>query len=130
MSGLFLKPRHRSVMTMVGSALTLETDTDAWRAVTEVSMVRLSPMERANLALACLDATADEEFFDIVDAMVPARMTGSPLPSLLDAENEARWWASVASPSEVKAWLVACYARLPLQERRGFLDAASRRVVA
>jgi hypothetical protein len=130
MSDLILKARHRSVVTMVGSALTLETDTDAWRAVTEVLLVRLSPLERANLAVVCLNATDDEEFFEIVETRIPSRSAGAPLPPLLDAEDEARWWASVASPSEVKAWLLACFAQLPIRERRAFLHAASRRVAA
>jgi hypothetical protein len=125
-----LQPRHQSVVTVFGSALALETDTDAWRAVTKVLMVRLSPLERANLAVVCLDATDDDEFAEIVEARVPSRSAGAPLPPLLDAEDEARWWASVASPSEVKAWLLACFAQLPIRERRAFLDAASRRVAA
>jgi hypothetical protein len=95
-----LQHRHRSVVTVFGCALTLETDTDAWRAVTEVLMVRLSPLERANLAVVCLDATEDEEFFEIVEALISVRMAGSPLPPLFDAQDEARWWASVASLSQ------------------------------
>jgi hypothetical protein len=125
-----LKPRHRSVVTIMGCALTLETDTDAWRAVTEVLLVRLSPVERANLAIVCLDATEDEEFLEIVEALISVRRAGSPLPPLFDAQDEARWWASVASSSEIKAWLAACFAQLPVRERRAFLDAATRRVAA
>jgi hypothetical protein len=130
MTNIDLKPQYRSVVTVFGSALTLETDTDAWRAVTEVLMVRLSPMERANLAVVCLDATDDEEFFEIVETRIPSRLAEAPLPPLLDAEDEARWWASVAPPSEVKAWLLACFAQLPIRERRAFLDAAARRIAA
>jgi hypothetical protein len=108
----------------------LETDTDAWRAVTEVLMVRLSPVERAILAVVCLDATDNEEFFDILEALAPSRMAGRPLPALLSVEDEARWWATFAGLTEVRAYLSACFARLPSQERKAFLKAASRRSTA
>jgi hypothetical protein len=129
-SELILKPRHRSVTIVIGGALTLVSDAAAWRAVTIVLTARLTPIERACLALAALDATDDEEFFEIVEALISTRMAGSPLPGLLSVEDEARWWARAAGLPEVRAYLSACFARLPSKERKGFLKAASRRAAA
>ncbi len=37
---------------------------------------------------------------------------GTPLPPLLDIEDEARWWASTATPFELLAYLQACLDQL------------------
>jgi hypothetical protein len=130
MNDLILKPRHRSVIAAIGGALTLAPDAAAWRAVTIVVTARLTAIERAYLAFAALDATDDEEFIEIVEALVPRRTVGRPLPPFLSTENDARWWARSAGLPEVKAYLSACYARLPSKERKAFLKAASRRAAA
>jgi hypothetical protein len=130
MSDLILKPRHQSVVAAIGGALTLAPDAAAWRAVTIVITARLTPIERACLAVTALDATGDEEFMEIVETLVPTRMAGRPMPPLAAVEDEARWWARTAGLPEVRAYLSACFARLPSKERKGFLKAASRRAAA
>lgn len=130
MNDLILKPRHQSVATAIGGALTLESDTTAWRAVTIVITARLTPIERACLAVAALDATGDVEFLEIVETLVPTRMVGRPMPPLAAVEDEARWWARATPLLELRAYLSACFARLPSKERKAFLKAASRRAAA
>jgi hypothetical protein len=115
---------------MIGSALSLAPDAAAWRGVTIVLMARLTPAERACLAVSALEATGDEEFFAIVEALFPRRQVGRPLPPFLSAENDAGWWVRTAGLPEVKAYLSACFARLPSKERKAFLKAASRRAAA
>ena len=115
---------------MIGHALTLHTDTEAWRGLASVLQARLTPFERACLAAVALEAAEDEEVCEILDATVSCRFAGTPLPSFLDPAAEARWWADIASPAELKAWLTACFLRLPKRERVGFLAAAKGRIAA
>lgn len=122
----YLKPRHRSVVDMVGHALTLSTDVGTWRGLTTILDVRLSSFERGCLAAAALDAAADEEVFRIVDTVVPKRLAGAPLPHFLDGDAEAAWWADLASPPELRTFLSACFVRLRASEQVAFLDEARR----
>ncbi len=130
MMDLDLKPQHQSAINVIGGALTLGADTNAWLMVSAVLAKKLKPIERAILAVAILEATENEDFFAIIDAFAPSGGSGRPLPPLLDTVDEASVWASMASPSEVKAWLLACFVRLPAWEKRGFLNAAKKRDAA
>jgi hypothetical protein len=47
-----------------------------------------------------------------------AGMPGAPLFSFMDHAN---WWADWASEPELKAYLLACWTRLPEKARTGFL---------
>ena len=42
----------------------------------------------------------------------------------------ARSWADTASPAELRAWLTACFLRLPKREQASFLAAAKGRIAA
>lgn len=46
---------------------------------------------------------------------------GAPIPPLLNAMDEARDWASWATPLEVKAYALACYNAMPPKDQAGFL---------
>jgi len=111
---------------MVGHVLTLETDIKAWRGLSTVLAARLSPFERGSLAAAVLDATEDEEVFEVVETVLPTRLTGAPMTPWLDIEGEARWWADHASERELRAYLSACFVRLPAREQVAFLEDARR----
>lgn len=130
MIGYDLQSRHASVVRMIGHALTLRTDVEVWHGLVSVLRVRLTKYERACLAAMALDAAEDEEVSKIVDAQLVSRSAGTPLPPFFDPSAEARWWADMASPAELKAWLTACFLRLPTREQAGFLAAAKRRVSA
>jgi hypothetical protein len=125
-----LRPSHRSVVNMIGHALTLENDVEVWNGLSVLLEARLTAFERGCLAATTLSATDDEQFRQIVEAAVPARLAGQPLPLFLDLEAEARWWADLASPAELRAWLTACFVRLPVPEKISFLAAAKRRAAA
>ena len=130
MTERLLTPEHRSVINMVGHALTLQNDLDVWHGLTLVLQARLSRFERGCLAAVVLDSVDDDPFWAILEALVPARCAGQPLPSFLDIEAEARWWADIASPVERRAWLTACFLRLPARDQKGFLAASKRRAAA
>jgi len=125
-----LKPRHQFAVTAIGQALTLQTDPDAWYGLVPVLGARLTPFERGCLAAVALEATEDEQVIEIAQTVAPRRFAGAPLPGFLDVDAEARWWADLASAAEIKAWLTACFLRLPKREQAGFLAAAGRRVAA
>ena len=57
-------------------------------------------------------------------------LAGSPLPVLVDIDDDARWWADLATLPELKAWVSACFVRLPQRDREEFLAAAMRRAAA
>lgn len=121
-----LKPRHQSFINMIGHLLTLETDVEAWRGLSMVLAVRLSPFERGCLAAAALDAAEDDEVFDITETVLPTRLAGAPMTPWLDIEGEARWWANLACQRELRAYLSACFVRLPASEQTAFLEEARR----
>ncbi len=130
MSCRYLKPRHQSVVDMIGHVLTLKNDVEAWCGLTTVLGARLSPFERGCLAATVLDAAEDEQFWKVVETAVPDRLISQPRPMFLDLDAEARWWADLASPAELQAWLAACFVRLPKCEQTSFLAAAKRRLAA
>lgn len=130
MSWRHLTPRHQSVVAMVGHALTLKDDVDIWCGLALILRTRLSPVERGCLAVAALDAADDEQFWLALEACMSPRLAGHPLPPFLDIDADARWWADLASPAELRAWLAACFVRLPSREKTSFLSAAKRRAIA
>lgn len=125
-----LEPRHQSVRDMIGHALTLQTDVTVWDGLGIVLKVRLSPFERGCLAAAALDAADDEEVFAVFETVMSKRLASAPLPPWLDIEGEAREWAGFASLPELRAYLAACFQRLPQRERAAFLSEANRRAAA
>ncbi len=46
---------------------------------------------------------------------------GSPIPPLLNAMEEAKNWAALATPFEVKAYCLACYEAMEPKSQAGFI---------
>jgi hypothetical protein len=130
MTSQHLDPHHKSAVNMIGYVLTLQEDIDIWRDLSLVLEVRLTPYERACLAFAVLDAVAYDDVFDIMEAVPRSRLAVGPPPPFLDLETEARWWAELATPAELEAWLTACFVRLPTKDQSAFLASARRRAAA
>ena len=126
MSTYSLKRRHRSVVNMVGHVLTLKTDVAAWKGLSTLLALRLSPFERGLLAAAALDAAEDEEVFEVVETVLPTRLAGAPMTPWFDIEGEACWWGDHASQRELRAYLSACFIRMPASEQVAFLEDARR----
>lgn len=122
--------RHRRALEMMGHALTLQDDPNVWIDLARVLECRLTQDERAMLLVAVAKAAETEDALLVVDRLISDVCAGSPLPVFEDPEADAGWWASVASPAELRAWLAACYAHLPTHEQQDFVAAASRRMAA
>ena len=77
--------------------------------------------------LASLDL---DDALDVVGVCVERKRVGMPVPVLEDIAAEARWWADLAMPEELRAWLAACFVRLPRPDRAAFLAEAGGRHAA
>jgi hypothetical protein len=78
----------------------------------------LSLQERIGLAYAALSSLSREEAEQVAATVVnPA---GSPLPSVFNAMQDARHWASMASRDELKAHALAAYEQLNKADQMSF----------
>lgn len=102
---------------MLGYCLTLGT-ADAWSDFSFVAAVRLSETERAALAFAALNSLD----LDQAEATAVASIgcAGAPLPPFLGGMDEARFWASYASRSELKAYALASFEAMSAKDRAAF----------
>ncbi len=73
---------------------------------------------RAWVALRALDTPEEAEMV----AKAVLRSAGYPLPTFMNPMPEARYWASLASLNERKAYALASYEALPASEQAAFLD--------
>ncbi|MDQ2091343.1 hypothetical protein [Marimonas arenosa] len=117
--------RHRRVVSSIGHALTLQHEPEAWSGLGGILRARLTEYERASLLASVAAATETNLVIEVCEAVVPARSAGPPPPALSDVEDDARWWADLATLSELRAYLAACFVRLPARERRNFLEEAN-----
>jgi hypothetical protein len=122
--------RHRRALETIGHALLLQEEPGIWIGLATVLECRLTPDERALLLVAVAKAAETEDALRILDRLSSDVSVGSPLPVFEDPQADARWWASLASPSELRAWVAACYAHLSPREQQDFVAAASRRMAA
>ncbi|MCL4068222.1 hypothetical protein M3484_16750 [Pseudomonas sp. GX19020] len=60
------------------------------------------------------------------DALAKMR-AGRPVPPLMNAMDEARNWAAMASLFEIKAYALACYNAMPPKDQAAFLVYVSGR---
>jgi len=71
-------------------------------------------------ALRSLPPDAAEE---LAEAVLADLRTGEPIPPFTSLRDEARDWATFASPGELKTYFSAIWNRLPEAERTRFLSA-------
>ena len=114
----YMKPEHKRMSRMLGYTLTLG-DADAWAGFAIVATARMTVEERAALAWAALRSLDTPEQAEMVAEAV-LRFADYPLPTFLSPMEDARWWASVASLKERKAYALAAYEALPLKEQMAF----------
>ncbi|HWL56399.1 MAG TPA: hypothetical protein VNQ78_06930 [Paracoccus sp. (in: a-proteobacteria)] len=75
----------------------------------------------SNLAKAVADCDpADQILF--LETMLDALRPGWPQSSYGLLMEEAGWWADNSTRAEKKAYMLACYRRLPLEDRKAFLN--------
>ena len=116
--------QYARVSRMLGYALTLGDNPRVWDALAIVLAKRLTRNEQARLLRVALLAAHPDD----IDAVLTIYHSGAgyPMPGIAEAENEARCWADIANRAELKAWLAACYVRLPRWEQEAFLAIAAR----
>ena len=114
----FMKPDHKRMSRVMGYALTIG-DADAWSGFATVAMAKATVAERAGLAWAALRALdTPEQVEQVVEAVLSH--AGYPLPALLSPMSDARWWASIANRSERKAYALAAYDAMSLEDQMAF----------
>ena len=114
---LYGKPSHKRAARMLGYALTLGTS-EGWLAASAIFEARLSEAERASLAFAALCGLHPTQRQDTATAAI--RSAGSPLPSFLGGMEDARFWASFATPQELKAYALASFEAMSPQDQAAF----------
>jgi hypothetical protein len=72
----------------------------------------------------CLSACPQWAVAELLAAVVDSLAIDPPLPALGPVEREAEGWALLASPGELRQYLVAIWKVLPGRDRAQFLDVA------
>jgi hypothetical protein len=104
---------------MLGFCLMLDTP-EAWAGFSFVAAVRLTPAERAQLASAVLAALRPDLAEEVASASLGA--AGRPLPSFLGGMEDARFWASMASRRELKAYALAAFGAMGPKDQAAFFQ--------
>lgn len=112
-----VKSEHTRMAKMLGYALVTDSDY-GWNAFSLVAAVRLKLSERASLAFATLTSLDAETAYNVVEAAI--KHAGYPLPTFLDPMTEAREWASLATRAERKAYALAAYEALSVEDQIAF----------
>jgi hypothetical protein len=129
----FAKPAHKAAARMTLDTLHLAGDDglQAFWGLAVVLRAKLTASERQGLAWAALMACNDEEAEGIAEAVLePTPGAGWPLVPLLDAADEAAFWAGHASREELRTYLLACFRALPANDQAEFLTFAQGRAAA
>lgn len=112
---------------MLGYSLTLGT-AEGWGNFSYLSALRLSEAERRSLASAVLNTLSPEQAE--ATAAASLRAAGAPLPTFLGGMDDARFWASCASRSELKAYALAAHDAMSAKDQAAFLQHISEVEIA
>jgi hypothetical protein len=115
----YAKSEYQRMSKVLGYALVSDSD-QGWNAFSLVAAVRLKVSERASLAFATLTTLDGETALDVVSAAF--EHAGYPLPTFLDPMSEARQWASLATRGERKAYALAAFEALSVEDQIAFCD--------
>lgn len=115
--GRLIKSRHAKVARMLGDTLTLGNEA-AWQGFSFVACARLTKAERERLAFASLQTLEPDQAGLIAEKVICH--AGYPLPAFLAPMDDARWWASLASRAERKAYALASYEALSSEDQAAF----------
>ena len=117
--GRFIKTKHKRLSKVLGYALTLGPGT-GWQAFSAIAAAYLSDQEKVSLAFAALSALDP----DLAEQTAAAALNaaGAPLPPFLGGMDDARYWASIASRSELKAYALAAHDALSPRDQAAFFQ--------
>ncbi len=118
--------RYERARGAIQCALVSQDQPKAWRGLETVLKARLTPYERACLLSSIAGANDPSLLVEVLETVVPARLVGAPLPTFIDIEADAGWWADLATVPELKAYLSACFLRLPEHDKMEFLTTPMR----
>ncbi|MEM1149839.1 MAG: hypothetical protein AAGI03_04680 [Pseudomonadota bacterium] len=113
----FIKPTHKRLSKVLGYALTLASG-KGWQTFSAIAAAYLSDQERVSLAFAAL-RSLDPDLAEQT-AAAALKAAGSPLPPFLGGLEDARQWASIATPAELKAHGVATHEAMSLRDKAAF----------
>lgn len=103
-------------------ALTL-CDHASWKKASDFWRLRLPDEQRAALAWAALKSLEPDQARQVFEtAHVGA---GYPDPAFMNVMSDARWWASLATSNELKAYCVAAHEAMQPRDQEAFLVWAS-----
>lgn len=102
---------------MLGYTLHLD-EPEAWGGFSTVCRARLTLFERTGLAAAALGSLPAPHAFDVASAALGA--AGGPLPAFLGGMDDARFWAGIASPQELKVYALACFEAMAPRDQAAF----------
>lgn len=103
-------------------ALASDYSSDSWLHVAGIWERELDNRQRAAIGFAALCRLSPEIASRTLEA---AHQFSSPLPALLSATEDARWWASTATVIELKAYVAATFEALSSGEQFQFLEWAN-----
>ncbi len=94
------------------------SDFDHWQTARTRLKTKL-PRHQAAAAYAAQTAMGEADRDAVIEATTGN--FGSPLPPLIDVQDEARWWVQLASQKELKAYCALSFLQMTRQDRRAFL---------
>ncbi len=112
-----MKPAHKRMSRMLGYCLMADTPS-SWAAFSAVASVRLTASERAILAFSVLRSLHPADAETASAAALGA--SGEPLPAFLGGMSDARFWASLATSQELKAYALAAFEAMGAKDQAAF----------
>jgi predicted outer membrane lipoprotein len=122
-----IAPDHKDASKMLGYCLASGRPA-TWTLFTKFAALALTDEERAALAFAALNSLSLEHA-EMASA-ASLRAAGAPLPPFLGGMDDARFWASCASRSELKAYAAAAYEAMTPADQAAFFRHISEVEVA
>ena len=119
-----------SALHVIACAMVLKSQVPSINQVAEVLKLRLTAEERASLLRIFFAAADAHDVRDHLNEALPDYLAGPPLPVLDDIQDDATWWADLATLPELQMWTAACFVRLPASDQASFLNAVSGRAAA
>lgn len=111
---------HKAVQRTLGYALTLD-DRETWEAFSDVAAHRLTDGELAALGFSVLSAQNPQHALWTAEAALD-NGAGPPLAPFMYVGDEAKYWASLASPKEIKIYTLAGFTAMRPKEQADFLE--------
>lgn len=115
--GKVIQPAHKRMSRAIGFCLTLG-GFEAWSKFSQIAAKLLDEDERIAVAWAVLRSLSADQAIATTAAVL--RPAGHPLPAFLGGMQDARFWASMASQAELKAYAAAAYDAMSMRDQNAF----------